>query len=133
MWLLGKKRSRDWDVPGEPRLHTPNSGGLGLIPAQEANSPMLHPRLKIPYDAVKTWCNQINRCKKKKQTRRESEDNSKSLIPTSGEIAQSRLPRTEVISVVLIYEASMCLSVSSLHTCNFYLFPRRFSQACSEQ
>jgi hypothetical protein len=40
-----------------------------------------------------------------KQSRQESEAGSESLIPTSAETAQSRLQPTEIISVVLIYDA----------------------------
>ena len=40
------------------RLHTPNAGGLGLIPVQGTRSHK--PQLKIPHVATKTWYSQIN-------------------------------------------------------------------------
>ena len=48
------------------RLHTPNAGGLGLIPGQGPRSDMpqlrvLMPQLKIPHTKIKTQYSQINK------------------------------------------------------------------------
>ena len=45
------------------RLHTPSSGGPGLIPGQGTRSHML--QLKIPHAASKTWCSQIKKWRKR--------------------------------------------------------------------
>ena len=43
------------------RLHTPNAGGLGLIPGQGTRSYMLQWRSKIPHAATKTQHSQTNK------------------------------------------------------------------------
>ena len=56
--VLHKVKRQTFPVVQWLRLHTPNAGGLGLIPVQGTRSHK--PQLKIPHAVTKTWCSQIN-------------------------------------------------------------------------
>ena len=69
---MGCQRPLLGDVPDGPVAKTPNAGGPGSIPGQEARSHGLQlwvrkPELKSPRAATKTLCSQINIFKKKRK------------------------------------------------------------------
>lgn len=53
MWLLGKKRSRDWDVPGDPVAETPHSQlrRSGFDPCSGASFTHAAPKIEDPADS----------------------------------------------------------------------------------